>query len=208
MSQIDQSDAFRSRSEVHAPDPRNEAIAVFDDECGELRPKTFDDHHAGVATIQLVEAVPADIRIQFDTARNILLYSWHVYRFIPIAELAALACVELALKQRFGGATERPGLKRLLDRAISQGLVRDAGFRVYQRGQTVRQLARLIEPSNTEGRPADLLEYSRVLVDSLPERRNDLAHGSTNLLPGGFITLEICCDLINQLFSGAPDVAA
>lgn len=58
-----------------------------------------------IAVYELHEAVPKDIRVQFDTARNLYLYAWHVYRFHMVAEQQAMSSLELALRTRLISAS-------------------------------------------------------------------------------------------------------
>jgi len=54
----------------------------------------------------LNDTVPEKIREHFETTKNLLLYSWFVYRFIPVAEFHAATTLEYALKE--GGIRGRP----------------------------------------------------------------------------------------------------
>jgi hypothetical protein len=167
---------------------------------------TLADRHAAIAELNLCNTVPDDVTIQFDTARNLLLYSWHAYRFIPVAELQAYRTVEMALRMRFGlGQNAGPGLRRLLKRAVAEGLLKDEGFRQQRRTREWQQEYREAMQQFGSGRapfalPADVQAYARQIADAMPVLRNNLAHGGSTLHAGGILTLEICCDLINQLF--------
>jgi hypothetical protein len=56
--------------------------------CADPRTQDMDieDLHNMVRSIELNEAVPAAMRDQFDTARNVFVYSWFVYEFTMLAE--------------------------------------------------------------------------------------------------------------------------
>jgi len=69
-------------------------------EGGWVRSITQQDRHEFIAAYDLNPAVPEDIRVQFDTARNLYLYAWNVYRFHVVAEHQALSTLELALRTR------------------------------------------------------------------------------------------------------------
>lgn len=47
-------------------------------------------------------------------------------------------------------------------------------------------------------------DWISMFVESLPNMRNDYAHGSHTLLPTVLRTFDIVCDLINQLFKKLP----
>ncbi len=105
------------------------------------------------------------------------------------------ASVEFALKQKSGKTSW--AFKRLLELAIQEKWIRDSGFRNvrFSDGQPEERGS----TSDNSDRQ-DVQEYCKILLDSLPSLRNELAHGSNMLHPSGLTTLVICADLINQLF--------
>ena len=70
-------DAFRLLEQVFTVDPRYASRSVLDPKVG-ARPMTIEDHWKYIATIALHEGVSSVIRVHFETARNLLLYSWFV----------------------------------------------------------------------------------------------------------------------------------
>jgi hypothetical protein len=214
---IDSSDDLRTLEEIFQPDPRSGANAL-------AQKRTLEIHRNEVAELVLHDGVPEDIRVQFLTACNVLLYGWFVFRFLHVAELHALATLELALKHRLGPATPEqkrsPGLRGLLDAAVDQGLVRASGLRGYQRRVVARaqdqEERRLMyeafdraiatipgaEPRVPQPEPEPVADevIMRRLAKGLPKWRNELAHGSTLLFTEGVLKVELCADLINQLF--------
>lgn len=112
-------DGFRALHEVHKPDGRFEDYCTWDRDALEFRPWTLADMHEVIAEYELSAAVPEDVRVQWDTARNVWLYAWHVYRFFPLAERHAFSTFELALKTRL--KCEAGGLAKLTNKAIQQG---------------------------------------------------------------------------------------
>ncbi|WDE07939.1 hypothetical protein SG34_014235 [Thalassomonas viridans] len=62
----------------------------------------FEQWYEHVSPFTLDERVPESIRIQFDTARNIYLYAYHVYRFYNIAEHQLYTVLELAIRTCIG----------------------------------------------------------------------------------------------------------
>jgi hypothetical protein len=204
--QLPESDLFRKLDSIDAPDPRMQAWASLDPRSG-VRAMTIEDRWNNIAALILHDGVPATVRVHFETARNLLLYSWFVYRFQPVAEMHAYASVEYALKQwakvppkEFG-----PGLNALLTRAVAEGVIRDAGFRHYRkaaeyRAESARVAAELEGRDFEPEEPSDAQRYAKALCEAIPYLRNELAHGSPRLAPSGLRTLALCCDLINQLF--------
>ena len=86
---------------------------------------TIADLHTMIEPIQLSEAVPEEIRREFDTARNAFVYAWFVYEFATLAELAGYTALELALRQqviRLRSTPEEPGLKPVTANGDREGL--------------------------------------------------------------------------------------
>jgi len=73
-------DAFRMLEQVCTVDPRYAGRSVLHPRVG-ARPMTIEDHWKDIAAIVLREGVPRVIRVHFETARNLFLNSWFVYRF-------------------------------------------------------------------------------------------------------------------------------
>ncbi len=198
MSEISKSDRLKPLESVCSPDPRMTSYVRRDARTGEMRPWTLEDFYAEVESISLRGSVPANIRIHFETARNLLLYSWFVYRFFQVAEMQAYASLEFALKERIG--KEKSNLSHNLQYAVEQGWIRDDGFEYYKPSPEP-----IGEPSDLDAnRPptpvAEPQSRSRVVAQILPKFRNELAHGSSMLAPTGLFTLGVCADVINQLF--------
>jgi PAS domain-containing protein len=198
-------DAFRGLASVCTVDPRYASRGVIDAD-GRFHPMKFEEHRRNIDALALHNGVPSPIRVHFDTARNLLLHSWFVFRFQQVAEMHAYASVEYALRKRAGlplrGRKRR--LRALLKQAAEEGWIRAEGFRRFREAAARRAeygemevLATGKEPDPNQGAES---WYVRMLADLLPEFRNKLAHGSALMGPSGKRTLAICCDLINQLF--------
>lgn len=144
----------------------------------------LDRHYRAVASIELSEEVPEDVRGQFNVARNMALYTYFFYDLAPEAQLKTFTVIELALRLRANNPKVKM-LRQLLKLAVEEGWIRDSGFRHIEN-------------------PLPENPYSRSLIDTLPQLRNESAHGSTNLTPGTVWYLERCADFVNQLFQTAP----
>ncbi len=198
-------DAFRDLARVSTVDPRYASRAVLDSATGP-RPMTIEDHWQDISTLALHDGVPRVIRVHFETARNLLLYSWFAYRFQQVAEMHAYASIEYALRRRAGFSIRaRTSLKRLLVKAVREGWIRDEGFRHYRRiaerrAEFERDEAALVEKGLDSALASEAQSYARTISETLPFLRNKLAHGSGMLSPSGKRTLALCCDLITQLY--------
>ena len=105
--------------------------------------------------------------LQFETARNVYLYAWFVYRFYPVSEHQCLACLELALRERLkeeirlGKIKEkRPTLHPLLKYAVEHGLVRNEGFSAWQNRGEIRSRARVEMEKLREASEKNLTEIT------------------------------------------------
>lgn len=220
-------DYLKSADELCLPDPRSNLVGRI--EASGFRKATVSDHHSDVAQLELSHAVPERVRIHFETAKNLYLYAWLVYRFYPVAEHHALASLELGLRERFKSGIPKtywnitgrePTLKPLLRYAIDIKSIRNQGFRCWN--QRVLERARhryahervckliernldQIELDYNQAVPNDKdreWDYLPILFELLPEIRNVYAHGSTMLHRQVLGTLELVCEILNQVFDG------
>ncbi len=215
---VGDSDLLRIPEDVCKPDSRNALV---------YRPRTIEDQHRMVAEITLHQDVPEDVRIQFETTKNIYLYAWFVYRFYPVVDSHAYSCLELALRERFekemlaAGERKRefgPGLKRLLSYAVAKGHLKDEHFslwqqrtekRAQQRAETeaINEMDRLgldeivIDDSKIEINEDDRNHaYLATLLETMPWLRNHYAHGSKSLHNQSLGTVKLVAEIINQIY--------
>lgn len=209
-------EGLRDVALMHDRDPRHGAMS------------SVDAHHQLMADLRLHSTVPEHLRISFDTARNLYLYAWHVYRFYPVAEAQALVTLEAGLREvmpyRLPPAYQRPKQERamlfgLVNHAIDIGLIRNEGFSRWHRAaaQSARERATwarlevmerlgLQELEIDPHEPVDVIPEDEgwdlldVLRRSLSTRRNAHAHGEGGLTPSVYGTLELVCEILNQVF--------
>ena len=139
MGQEFDPDRLKPLLHVSTPDPRNTLYVKVDLASGAVSPMGLADHHATICACILHEGVPEEIAVQFETVKNIYLYSWFVYRFFTVAEHHAYACLELALRERLKNeiaagkiGSKRPGLRRLLSFAADHHLIKNEGFATWR----------------------------------------------------------------------------
>jgi hypothetical protein len=178
---------LRPAEYICEPDPRNANMAWVDKVSGQIRPVKASDLHDAVSDFSLNAGVPEDVAQHFETAKNLYLYSWFIYRFQPVAEFQCMASLEYALRERLAqeissGKVKYKMLRGLLEYAIQNGLIRRDGF------------ARWVKANDPEW---DLLAS---LEMALPEIRNGYAHGTYTLAPTALGTLELVYEMINQLY--------
>lgn len=224
-------DFLRVPENVCKADQRNESYAVLSD--NGFRPKQLKDQHSAVARLVLHNGVPEGIRIQFETTKNLYLYSWFVYRFYPVAQHHVYTCLELALRESFEeamlatGEPKRehgPGLKRLLTYAIEKGFLKNENFEVWRHRtrvnakmrtmyEEIEEMSRLdldqmeLDESKIEIKDVDRNhDYLTILLETIPYLRNHYAHGSKSLHNQVLGTIQIVAEIINQIFSKKESV--
>lgn len=217
---------------VSVPDPRSVGFVTADRETGRWRPLQISDYYLAVSSYCLNETVPEDIRINFDTARNLYLYAFFVYRFYPVSEHQALACLELALRMRYEkeipkkylGRSNFVSLKPLFRYAVDKGDVKNDGFKRWHDAAEIKARFRYSSEKLEEMREKGLdridLDYSEAqitdidrnkgyiadLVEILPKIRNNYAHGSGMLHSSVLGTIQIVSEIINQVYPETANV--
>lgn len=206
-------DPLKPLHRVTEPDPRFQAFQA-----------TLEQQHEELEEIRLHAGVPLHVRQLFETAKNVSLYSWFVYRFHQVAELMAYTTLERALRERFaheqGKEVEkvRETLAQLMGMAAKNGWLKSEHFSAtknlaHQQLQQ-EQLIRLIQENRFEDQPVEVpeiaaaeiitraaqLDYVERLAEGMPYVRNHLAHGGPVLHPDSGSTLRVVSEAINQLF--------
>ena len=155
-------------------------------------------------------AVPESVVTHFETAKNLALFAWHVYRFVPVAQLHAFISVELALREKTGN--NKAPFKKLLQRSIDEGWLSNERFSQWRRITERRalqhkedlELAKVLDREAPE--EPKHWDYLAVLKEYIPYFRNTYAHGSTSISPWPYKALEDSAEIINQLYpSGEGD---
>ncbi len=224
---MDDSDTLRTPLTVCQPDSRSPTTSFLTNE-----PLTIEHQHSAVSELVLHKGVPGDIRVQFETTKNLYLYAWFVYRFYPVAKHHAYTCLEFALRERFepellaAGEKKRefgPGLKRLLSYAVKSGVLKDENFSVWQH-RTERRAQRRTEDEIWEEAKRNGLnevtfddtqyeikdvdrdhEYLETVIKTTPWLRNVYAHGSSSLDNQALGTIGVFQDRcrVNHLYAAS-----
>jgi hypothetical protein len=222
-------DQLRLPHRVGMPDSRVEAFVTVDLTTGERRQRTISDQYEAIASFVLNDHVPTHVTIHSETAKNLYLYAWFVYRFYSVAEQQALATLEFALREKFRDfvATEikkhpramEPGLGKLMKHAISGKFVANERFSTLDEWAQRRSKARYQFQKCEEARRAGLnqwveddseivvtqedieFDWLGIFVKSIPPVRNDYAHGSRTLRSDVTHTFEIVSEIINQVYT-------
>lgn len=187
---IDDSDLLKKFSDVLKPDRR----VIF---WGGGVENNFQAFYSEISKMQLNEHVPEDVVIQFETAKNVLLYSFYAYRMSTVAKSYAYSVFEKALVEKIRielrdlspdktEASLPKGLKNKLKFALDKGwLIKNDFF--YLRNEQISRSQELLD----------------AIYEFFINRRNDLSHEPWELdilwrVPED---ISIFAHLINKLYS-------
>jgi hypothetical protein len=120
--------ALKPFDQIQEPDSIQRGFALYNRVTGSIRDRTLRDHYSGIESISFMQSVPESVRQQFGATRNLLLYSWFVYSFIPIAQLHAVSSVEYSIRIKSGQLLM---LRAGLALAIKEQWIKDSDFRYY-----------------------------------------------------------------------------
>lgn len=134
---------LKSLITICEPDERFQYLSVHDQAAGLTRPLCAGDLYNEVVPIELGSTVPAEIRSQFDVARNAYLYSWFAYDLAMLAEQHCYIVLEMALRYRANseGLSRDRTLKPYLQLAIKRGWLHEDDLHIPG-GAQVRALCR------------------------------------------------------------------
>jgi hypothetical protein len=164
---------LKALSDLYRPDPRHMPGSALDAAIG----VRIEDLHAMMLPLELYESVPAEVRLQFDTARHAFIYSWFCYDLATLAEQYAYGALENGLRLRAeaeDALPKRQGLVALLKSACERGWL--------VRGEY-----------DVPGMPN--------LLDTISLMRNHVSHGRPQLLPQLSVeAMRLCMEILNTLF--------
>jgi hypothetical protein len=202
MSEFDP-EQLRPIISMAEPDPRWESHVVMSSE-GEFKPITLEQYAAPIQAIKLNDSVPESVTTHFETARNLALYAWNVYRFISVAQLYAYTSIEFALREKMGD--ERRPFKKLFEQAIKSGWFKNEYFPHWQRltkekaDQFKLDVARANALNLSPPKKPEVIDHVGFLPEFIIHFRNNYAHGSSTLIPHHVDALEDSAAIINQIY--------
>jgi hypothetical protein len=197
-------ETLKSLAQVLQIDRRNLMFVDMDT----LKPPTLEEHHKQIAGITLNANVPEEVRSYFATVQNVCLYAWFAYDFYAVANLLCYTAIELALRQRMPVARkDARSLQNLVEKAVSQGLLKDKGFSHVRRIRMnlARDLRfyRSLGGGKVSRSAIPKINYAKTLLKTLAPVRNSLAHPRLHaiLMPTEALSeLQLTAEIINQLF--------
>lgn len=210
-------DPLKSLDKIYEPDERQSSFIA-----------DLPDIHKSLASITLNDAVPLAVKQLFETAKNLSLYTWFVYRFHQPAELISFAAMEMALRQRY--LSENPDLPesqkkklslyKLLQHAKKEKWLRNEGFKnryaIALHNAEIKKASEALSVSDLKEGQSLLLEdpteeeialamseldMVAVISDHAHIIRNNLAHGSETLHWNSIGTIALNAEVINQIYT-------
>jgi hypothetical protein len=136
--------------------------------------------HKYLAKELINDEAPDEIKGQFNVAKNMALYSYFFYALAPEVQLKTYTVIEHALRIK-ANPKRTMMLKALVNHAVSQRWIEDAGFR------------HINNPNSENG-------WCKSMPEVISNLRNSKAHGSTMLVGDCLHHISVCADFINQLF--------
>ncbi len=185
MEKVEVCDQFKAKDKIHSPDERIENIIHHNDV------NYLSGLHSAIEKISLNKKVPKEVAIQFETARNVLLYSYFSYRMTTVAHLFIYSVLEKAIRDKH--KTTYPnetkyfkGLKDSLVYALKKGWIQKKDFYFF-------------DINNDEITKTD----SEKDIDFFVQYRNELAHSPQWLLPPFEVAQHFTLfqKMINRMFS-------
>lgn len=207
-------DPLKKLDEVLEPDDRQSFML------GELH-----DYHKVLSEIKLNNNVPVEVRQLFETAQNVSLYTYFVYRFHQVSETVGYSALELAIKllcENDDEAEEAPqGLSKLMFHAkrkkwldndffddleestkigIQQKRLKQAEKELKKHGEIINNPYREITESDIRDGINKSFAVDGLIFLTL-NFRNNLAHGSKTLHPNSISTLHKIASAINYIYN-------
>lgn len=166
---------FKSIEELTEMDEKHNLMGAI---CGSV--PSLEKMHKYLSQELLNDEAPDEIKGQFNVAKNMALYSYYFYALAPEVHLKIYTVIEHALRLRVN-PKKRMMFKALINHAVSQRWINDAGFRHIDNPS----------PDN---------EWCKSMVEVMPSLRNSKAHGSSMLVGDCLHHISSCADFVNQLF--------
>lgn len=220
-NRLSQADSLRTPETLLLPDPR----MAYGDSCANLT-----QIHARLEKLQLHEAIPESIRIHFETAKNLLLYAWCVYRFHMVAQGHAFSTLEMALRERMkeldlvpSGRARPRGLANWMRLAAKHSVITNARFgpgeavarhraearyeaEVHTKMQAEGLTSVLYDLADAEVCAEDHSDWIEHYAQHLPTLRNLHAHGTEMLYAEVHQSFVVVAAFVNQCWPRADGV--
>jgi hypothetical protein len=203
---------FKNLDDVFEPDAAMRVFSYLDSESVDWKQWDLKETHRRLSELFIEEYVPEDVRSYFNSIKNILLYSYFHYGFIPIAAFLATTAVEMALRTFYPWKPKSTKDRRdtrsfhsLFQKVIVEGRVKEEDFTWLPKERAkVQQIWDEYERATGNVVKPCQEPYEQVLLKSLVFTRNYFAHPafahSLITFEMAFDSVRPCADVINQIF--------
>jgi hypothetical protein len=197
----------KPRDHFFEVDPRMSGFVVVGTVSGTMRDMTIDDHYGYLQGLDLNPGVPESVVSYMNIVKNLFLYAWLNYPFFTVCQTHAAMAVELALRLRMPNTTgkeDKRTLRPLLEAAIANGLIRDAGFPgLAEKQAEAKRMQEEFDRTTGHTTVMQSTPYVEVLLQALPRLRNHFAHPHDSWIVSPAMAWEpirLAVEIINQLW--------
>jgi len=188
-------------------DPRMSAFVVRPIGSADWRDATISDHYGDLDGLDLNLDVPDSVVSYMNIVKNLYLYGWLCYPFFTVCQTHAAMAVELALRLRMPNTTgkeDKRTLRPLMEAAIANGLIRDAGFAgLAEKQAEAKRMQEEFDRATGQTTVVQSAPYVEVLLQALPKLRNHFAHPHDSWIVNPAMALEairLAVEIVNQLW--------
>lgn len=111
---------------IAPPWPRDERARHWADE--------FEDMDAIIKQLEVPASVPINTARAFDTARELIRFSYYHFEFAAVAVATSIIAIEAALRERYGGGN----LASLIRRGLEDGTINAEQADLLNTGRSIR----------------------------------------------------------------------
>lgn len=133
---------------------KDEIFSMFAkvDEFGGPHEITLVDLQKNVCDIQLIPAVPKEVKEVFDSAKKLYIFGYFKYYFFTISQHYAFLALESALRNKYneiyGRSKKFINLNKIIKKLIEKGIIPKGEEKIYDAGKDLRNtLSHLTNPS-------------------------------------------------------------
>lgn len=113
---------------------------------------TIEDLQKDIGEIQLIPAVPKEVKYVFNAAKRLYIFGYFKYYFFTISEHYALLALESALRNKYIEIYGKPknyiSLNKIIKKLVRKGIISKGNAKIYDAGRELRNaLSHLTHPS-------------------------------------------------------------
>lgn len=163
-------DNLKKPEETNLPDSRSPMLGL----------RSITDQYERIQLYELADYVPEKVATQYELARNLYLYAYHVYRFYMVAQHQVLITLEFSIKEcigkkkikRYGEKIKKgSGLAVCLHYIFDKCLIENTDFPIWQDRRRVdaehQYQIKKIEEMQEKGLESIELDYDDIDYDDI-----------------------------------------